>query len=97
MLNLADKISNILNAGVEVLVYSGEKDFICNWRGGEAWTNAVQWSGQDAFNKVAYKDWVVDGKPAGQLKSVDNFKFLKVYEAGHMVPMDQPKVALSML
>jgi cathepsin A (carboxypeptidase C) len=45
MLNLAPKITNILNSGVEVLVYSGDKDFICNWRGGEAWTNAVQWSG----------------------------------------------------
>jgi carboxypeptidase C (cathepsin A) len=46
---------------------------------------------------VAYKDWLVDGKPAGALKNVDNFKFLKVFDAGHMVPMDQPKVALSML
>jgi len=97
MTNLADKMSNILEHGVHVLVYSGDKDFVCNWRGGEAWTNAVQWSKQDDFNKVEYKDWIVDGKAAGALKSVDNFKFLRVYDAGHMVPMDQPKVALSML
>lgn len=29
-----------------VLVYSGKLDFICNYFGGRAWTNATQWSGQ---------------------------------------------------
>jgi len=80
-----------------VLVYSGDKDFVCNWRGGEAWTNAVEWSGQAAFQAAPYSDWLVDGKPAGQLKQAGNFKFLRVFEAGHMVPMDQPVNALNML
>jgi len=48
--NMADKISAVLESGLSVLVYSGDKDFICNWRGGEAWTNAVQWTGQSHFN-----------------------------------------------
>jgi len=80
-----------------VLVYSGDKDFVCNWRGGEAWTTAVKWSGKSDFGSSQYKDWTVDGKPAGQLKAFKNFKFLRVYDAGHMVPMDQPANALAML
>jgi len=80
-----------------VLVYSGDKDFICNWRGGEAWTNAVEWSGEAEFNKVEYKDWTVNGKAAGSLKVYKNFKFLRVFNAGHMVPMNQPVNALAML
>lgn len=80
-----------------ILVYSGDKDFICNWRGGEAWTNAVNWSGKSDFNNAAYKEWIVNGASAGQLKEFENFKFLRVYDAGHMVPMDQPAVALAML
>jgi cathepsin A (carboxypeptidase C) len=44
--NMADKITAILETGMQVLVYSGDKDFVCNWRGGEAWTQAVKWSGQ---------------------------------------------------
>lgn len=63
--NLAPKISAVLESGLEVLVYSGDKDFVCNWRGGEAWTNAVEWSKQSEFKSTAYKEWTVSGKPAG--------------------------------
>lgn len=95
--NLAMKVQYVLESGLQVLVYSGDKDFVCNWRGGEAWTNAVQWSGQQEFNSAPYKEWMVNGQPAGQLKEYKNFKFLRVYNAGHMVPMDQPNNALNML
>jgi carboxypeptidase C (cathepsin A) len=33
----------------------------------------------------------------GQFKEVDMLTFLRVYNAGHMVPMDQPEAALDML
>jgi cathepsin A (carboxypeptidase C) len=95
--NLAMKIEAVLESGLRVLVYSGDKDFVCNWRGGEAWTNAVEWSGKTEFNQASYKDWLVNGKPAGQLKEYKNFQFLRVYNAGHMVPMDQAVNALNML
>lgn len=45
MTDLSSKVTGILDKGVEVLAYHGDKDFICNWRGGEAWTNAVKWPG----------------------------------------------------
>jgi cathepsin A (carboxypeptidase C) len=44
MVNLADKVAAVLENGLDILVYSGDKDFVCNWRGGEAWTNGVEWS-----------------------------------------------------
>lgn len=95
--NMASKVSAVLEKGIQVLVYSGDKDFICNWRGGEAWTNAVTWTGQEDFNKQEYSDWDVKGVPAGALKSYKNLKFLRVFNAGHMVPMNQPQNALAML
>lgn len=97
MVNLAPKVTDILNEGLDVLVYSGDKDFICNWRGGEAWTNQVKWDGAAEYAKVNYTDWNVAGKPAGALKSHKNLKFLRVFDAGHMVPMNQPVAALQML
>jgi cathepsin A (carboxypeptidase C) len=34
---------------------------------------------------------------AGEYKVYENFSFYRIYEAGHMVPMDQPESALQML
>jgi len=36
--DLSSKVAYLLDNGVRGLVYSGDVDFICNWRGGEAWT-----------------------------------------------------------
>lgn len=50
MTNLMPQIGSLLdNTDVEVLVYSGDKDWICNWRGGEAWTHATKWKSQADF------------------------------------------------
>jgi len=98
MTNLMPEVAHILDAtDVEVLVYSGDKDWICNWRGGEAWTLATKWAHKDEFNAQDYEDWFVDGKAAGQMRQLENLHFLRVYDAGHMVPMDQPENALAML
>mmetsp|Transcript_38133 Transcript_38133/g.50050 ORF Transcript_38133/g.50050 Transcript_38133/m.50050 type:complete len:156 (+) Transcript_38133:744-1211(+) len=38
-------LAPLLDAGVPVLIYSGDMDYICNWMGGFAWTNALVWDG----------------------------------------------------
>jgi cathepsin A (carboxypeptidase C) len=95
--NMAQEVTNVINAGVNVLVYSGDKDFVCNWRGGEAWTNALKWNKSEEFKNTTYTKWNVNGTAAGDKKTVDNLSFLRVFDAGHMVPMDQPIAALHML
>jgi len=57
MTNLAPKVTELLDGGLDTLVYSGDKDFICNWRGGEAWTDAVEWTGHANYSKAKYNDW----------------------------------------
>ncbi|CAI2370516.1 unnamed protein product [Moneuplotes crassus] len=86
-----------LDNGVGVLVYNGDNDFICNWRGSEAWVDEVFWEHQNTFRSAPYQKWVVDGEAAGEYKKVKDLTFIRVYNAGHMVPMDQPKRALEML
>ncbi len=54
ILDLSDQVAYLLDNGVKGLVYSGDKDFICNWRGGEAWTNQMNWSGKEEFNNAKY-------------------------------------------
>jgi len=43
------------------------------------------------------KIWMVGGNAAGQAKSANGLSFVRVYQAGHMVPHDQPKNALALL
>ena len=98
MTNLMPQVAEILDkTDVEVLVYSGDKDWICNWRGGEAWTAATKWGSQEEFVAKDYEVWNVDGEGAGEMRQHGNLHFLRVYDAGHMVPMDQPKNALEMI
>ena len=38
--------ATVLGHKRRVLVYSGKDDFICNYVGGNEWTNSTKWSGQ---------------------------------------------------
>jgi len=43
MVNYGLYLRETVNSGVPVLIYNGDQDFICNWRGGDAWTKAFIW------------------------------------------------------
>lgn len=97
MRNLEVVIPPLLEQGIQVLIYAGEDDFICNWLGNWRWVNAMVWSGQPSFNSSSQVSWQVNGSEAGILTSSGALNFLKVHNSGHMVPMDQPQAALSMI
>jgi len=86
----------VMNAGVRVLIYSGMYDLICEYMGGEAWLEAMQWQYQQQFNSAAYTNWNLNSTVAGHYKQAGLLTWLEVEKAGHMVPHDQPYPALSM-
>lgn len=55
---------------------------------------AVNYTGAAEFAAAEYEPFVVDGKEYGQARQKDNFAFLRVYEAGHMVQYYQPLAML---
>ncbi|KAK1284976.1 Serine carboxypeptidase-like [Acorus calamus] len=97
MKNLEVGIPALVDDGIKVLIYAGEYDLICNWLGNYRWVNSMKWSGQKMFVAAPMDPFTVDGEEAGLLKTYGPLSFLKVHNAGHMVPMDQPKAALEML
>lgn len=86
-------LTTLVESNLSVLVYNGDQDFICNWRGSEALVNNLEWSGQSDFAAMNYTAF----ESYGEYKHLDNLTFFKVTGAGHMVPMDQPVSALAML
>lgn len=77
-------VKELLEAGYPVLIYAGDKDYICNWLGQVAWTENLEWTGQDDFKEAQMRPWNVNGQKAGEVKSAKGLTFMRVYEAGHM-------------
>lgn len=86
-----------LEQGLEVLIYAGDKDYICNWVGQVLWLDALEWAGAPEWSAGKFESWLTEGSPAGEYKKAGNLTFVRVYDAGHMVPYDQPVHALDMV
>lgn len=97
MRDLSVEIPDILSSDVRVVVYSGEFDFVCNWYGGFAWTTGLVWTGQFDFVNAQNTTWMYEGNVAGSSRTAQGFTFVRVKDAGHMVPLNQPERALDML
>ena len=41
------KLAPLLDDGIPILIYNGDKDYICNWVGGLAWVSALEWTGKN--------------------------------------------------
>ena len=100
-----DYVTPMLEGGVRALIYAGDTDFICNWMGNKAWTRALHWSGHEQFDSSLDYDWTYGDHndiKGGKVRSAPakegdgSLTFLQVFEAGHMVPMDQPEAALAL-
>jgi cathepsin A (carboxypeptidase C) len=94
MKDFSHYVAELLDAGLPTLAYAGDVDFICNYLGNQAWTLGLDWSHKDDFTAAEPHDWN-DG--SGLARTANGFTFLQVYDAGHMVPADQPQVSLDML
>ncbi|KAI8071409.1 Alpha/Beta hydrolase protein [Gongronella butleri] len=97
--NFAPAVAKTLHEGIRVLLYVGDKDFICNWMGNKAWSLSLDWAGKEGFNLAKDQPWTNKdtGKQAGDVRKYKNLSFVKVFDAGHMVPYDQPENSLDLI
>ncbi|KAF2099509.1 alpha/beta-hydrolase [Rhizodiscina lignyota] len=95
VLSIIDDMRKLVEADLNVVMYFGDADYICNWIGGYAVANEIAVPGFESagFVNVSTSDGVVHG----QVKSVGKFSFLRVFESGHEVPFYQPVIALAMI
>eukprot|EP00552_Chaetoceros_brevis_P001346 CAMPEP_0197742162 /NCGR_PEP_ID=MMETSP1435-20131217/30368_1 /TAXON_ID=426625 /ORGANISM="Chaetoceros brevis, Strain CCMP164" /LENGTH=212 /DNA_ID=CAMNT_0043332557 /DNA_START=3 /DNA_END=641 /DNA_ORIENTATION=+ len=98
MKDFSPYVADLIDDEIHVLVYAGDLDYICNYLGNRAWALNLEWLFKDDFNAAEDHEWGVDQDgSAGLAKTSNGFTFLQVYDAGHMVPADKPKVALDMI
>jgi carboxypeptidase C (cathepsin A) len=77
-------------AKIPVMLYNGNYDLICNLNGTAAYSSAMVWPGQKAFNSAQTKTWNGPSGVAGTYKAAQGLVRTVVYNAGHMSPYDQP-------
>jgi len=94
MKNFAPYVADLVNDGIPALIYAGDIDFVCNYLGNRAWTLNLDWDHKTEFQAAQEKDWNNGG---GLSRTANGLTFLQVYDAGHMVPSDQPEHALDMI
>ncbi|XP_019614983.1 PREDICTED: retinoid-inducible serine carboxypeptidase-like [Branchiostoma belcheri] len=87
----------IQNTDLAVVVYNGQLDLICNTIGTEAWVHKLKWPGLAQFDTKRWKPIMTKEKTVGFVKTVDNFSFYWILNAGHMVPADAGETALRMV
>lgn len=90
-------VPGILAKGVPVLIYAGDSDYICNWLGNQAWTNALDWPGKSAFNSASTVNLTSGGSAYGTIKSAQKLAFARIFNAGHLVPHDKGAASLDLI
>jgi hypothetical protein len=95
---IAPKLAALLKRGVRIGLVYGDRDFICNWLGGEAVSLAVAdlagGTYSSRFRAAGYAPIIVnDSYIGGVVRQYGNLSFSRVYQSGHFVPASQPETA----
>lgn len=87
---------------IPIVLFSGDKDLICNHIGTENLINNLEWNGAVGMElspgvTAPRRDWEFEGEPAGQYQTARNLTYLRFYNSSHMVPFDYPRRSRDML
>uniref|UniRef100_A0AC35G8Z0 Serine carboxypeptidase n=1 Tax=Panagrolaimus sp. PS1159 TaxID=55785 RepID=A0AC35G8Z0_9BILA len=94
-----ETVDNLLKRGVNVTVFNGQLDLICNTLGVERWLKRLQWEDRDEFlnsTKTSFSS-PDQSQVWGFQKVFKNLKFFYILRAGHMVASDVPWPALEVV
>lgn len=92
--NFIQDLEHILSLPVRVSLIYGDADYICNWYGGRAISEALNYTHSEEFRASGYVPMMVDGVEYGETREYGNFSFTRIYQSGHEVPYYQPIAAL---
>ncbi|KAG5350759.1 hypothetical protein C0989_009406 [Termitomyces sp. Mn162] len=86
MRNSRPNLETVINAGVRVIIYDGDADFIVNFNGVEAMVDALQTKFTSLYKQQQFTNYTVNGQVAGIYKNAGTFSYMRVFGSGHEVP-----------
>lgn len=91
---IADLV-DLLQSGVRIALIYGDRDYICNWLGGEEVSFALAGAAGASYlpwYAAGYAPIVANGSyVGGVVRQFGNLSFSRIYDAGHLVPAYQPE------
>ncbi|GEQ66770.1 hypothetical protein JCM33374_g433 [Metschnikowia sp. JCM 33374] len=83
---------------MEIVLFHGNRDVICNYLGAEMMIKELTWGGTKGFsNESITYNWRHNGSVEGYLRSERNLTYINVFNASHMVPFDKPEVSRALV
>jgi carboxypeptidase C (cathepsin A) len=90
---------DLLDSGVRVALIYGDRDYVCNWMGGEAVSFALAGAAGPTYSPwyaAGYAPIVANSSyVGGVVREYGNLSFSRIYDAGHLVPAYQPETAFT--
>jgi len=86
-----------MNYNANVLVYTGQNDLICNTPGTLRWVEALRFINTETFRDTLLTPWKINSEVKGFYKKVGKMELRTINNAGHLLPMDQGEVTLTMV
>ncbi|CAH1391290.1 unnamed protein product [Nezara viridula] len=87
----------VLMDNYRVMFYNGQLDVIVAYPLSINFFKKLNWSGAEIYKSAPRKSWIVENELAGFTKSAKGFTEVLVRNAGHYIPMDQPKWTMDLI
>lgn len=89
-------LPSLLEAGIQVMLFAGDQDLICNHIGVERIGDKLTWGGK-GWEQPEKRDWFVNNTLAGYWRTNRNLTYVSLAQASHMVGFDKPVEAHDMM
>lgn len=89
-----EDLAYLLERGIKVTLAYGDRDYACNWIGGEVVSLAINYTGSEGFRSAGYAPiHANDSYVGGLVRQYGNLSFSRVFQAGHEIPYYQPETS----
>jgi hypothetical protein len=85
-LDVVPYVADLLEAGIPVLVYNGDRDMTTCVTGSELLLNGMEWTGKEEWMDASRGVWMIEdvkGGEGGWAKEYRGLTFVVVYNSGH--------------
>ncbi|KAK2836891.1 hypothetical protein FQN49_006615 [Arthroderma sp. PD_2] len=96
-------LARLLDRGIRVALIYGDRDYLCNWMGGQAASFSIAASTSSSssylsgFNAAGYAPLIInDTYIGGMVRQFGNLSFTRIYDAGHLIPAYQPETLFTL-